>query len=289
MEIVPARGWEGLARELLSRKGTAVLIGASDAGKSTLARFLLKKLVNGSASVCLVDADVGQSSLGLPAVIAAKIFRRPADLERFRPDAIFFAGIINPAKNIPQMVYGTGEMAAFCKRGKAGITLVDTTGLISGWAGRALKLGKIHLLKPRHIVAIEKKGELEHILSALKPEDFNFSVHRLKPSGLAHSTGRQRRSSYRQEKFRNYFRGANVVKFPSAGAGLFSRGKPLGPMAGGLKPGCLLGLQRGRIALGLGVFVGADAAGVFVKTPLSPGSVKKVDNICAGEITIEAD
>ncbi|MDA8087843.1 MAG: Clp1/GlmU family protein [Nitrospiraceae bacterium] len=287
MEIIPAKGWERLVRSLLRRKGTAILLGASDSGKSTLARYLIENLLKKSASVCLVDSDVGQSSLGLPATITSKIFRKPPDLARFRPEAMFFIGTSNPAKSITRMICGTGRMAARCMRRRADVILVDTTGLISGWAGRALKLGKLRLLKPEHIIAIEKNGELEHILSALKAEGLGGALRRMRPSNLARTTGRRQRISYREGKFREYFRGADTMKLLPGGVRLSRGGRPFDLTGGEAQPGCLVGLGRGEDTLGLGIFRGADPSGVLVKTPLPPGMVKRVDSISFGEMTIE--
>ncbi|MDA8327164.1 MAG: Clp1/GlmU family protein [Nitrospiraceae bacterium] len=298
--IAPAKGWERLVGQLLRRRATAVLLGASDSGKSTLARYLLENLLEKSASVCLVDSDVGQSSLGFPAVIASRLFRGPEDLGRYWPQmgppgglrlpgvgAMFFIGTVNPAKSIARMIYGTGKMAALCGRKGADVTLVDTTGLVSGRAGRALKLGKIRLLRPAHIIAIEKNGELEHILSALRQDGLRFSLHRLRPSNLARVTSRRDRIRYREGKFREYFRQSDTVKFPTGGVGLYRGGRPFALAGGEAQPGCLVGLNRGEDTLGLGIFKRSDASGVFVRTPLSLRLAKRVDGIAFGEVVIE--
>ncbi len=294
MQIVPAPGWARLANELLREKGTAILLGAADSGKSTLARYLLESLLRKSASVCLVDCDVGQSVLGLPGTITSAVFKHPSDLSRFRPQGIFFVGSDNPAKSMGGMIEGAARMAALCKKKKADITLVDTTGLISGWAGKALKTGKVRRLKPRHIMAIERKGELEQILSAMKalpPEDGKgVRVHRLRPSEHAHNTGRLRRASYREKKFRDYFSGATVIKFPFEKVRFFRKGRALDIKAalepdGEVKPGCLAGLGWGEEeTLGLGIFEGVDPSGVVIMTPVSLARARRVDRISFGEI-----
>lgn len=64
MTIVPAPGWEELLQRLTSLKGAALFLGRSDSGKTTLVRYLLAELAAREVAVALVDADVGQSSLG---------------------------------------------------------------------------------------------------------------------------------------------------------------------------------------------------------------------------------
>jgi polynucleotide 5'-hydroxyl-kinase GRC3/NOL9 len=63
MDIVPNLEWERLLEKLIKDKGTVLLLGATDSGKSTLAKYFIKRLVSENIRVSLVDSDVGQSSL----------------------------------------------------------------------------------------------------------------------------------------------------------------------------------------------------------------------------------
>ncbi len=63
MDIVPNLEWERLIEKLIKDKGTVLLLGATDSGKSTLAKYFIKRLVSENIRVSLVDSDVGQSSL----------------------------------------------------------------------------------------------------------------------------------------------------------------------------------------------------------------------------------
>ncbi len=287
MEIVPASGWQRLVREIIRSKGTVVLLGQADSGKSTLARYLLQKLLGMGTSVCLVDADVGQSSLGLPATISAMAFRGPRDFAGgilFQARArrsMFFVGTTNPAESIGRMIHGTRKMAGACRRRRTDITIVDTTGLVSGRAAMALKLGKIRALAPEHIVAIQKERELERLISILQKEGRN--IHRLKPSELAHKTSRAARTGYRRERFRDYFKGAGTIGFPMKGTGFYRQGRPFDPV-GKVVPGCLVGLERGDNCLGLGIFEGLDASRVLIRTPVRPD--QKAVRISFGGITV---
>jgi polynucleotide 5'-hydroxyl-kinase GRC3/NOL9 len=85
MDITPEAGWEGLMEELLRRKGTVLVLGASDSGKSTLARYLIEGFLANGLRAAFVDSDIGQSSLGLPGTISMKVFDSPADLADFSP------------------------------------------------------------------------------------------------------------------------------------------------------------------------------------------------------------
>ena len=60
MEIHPEPEWESLYEELASHRGTALIMGLTDAGKSTLVRYLIKRFVTEGIQISLVDSDIGQ-------------------------------------------------------------------------------------------------------------------------------------------------------------------------------------------------------------------------------------
>ncbi len=131
MRIVPELQWEKIIDELIGHKGTAMLLGTTDSGKSTLAKYLIKRLVSENIAVSLVDSDVGQSSLGLPGTISIKTFHNEKDIEDFRFEKMHFVGATNPATKISLMINGTKKMADICRK-RSEITIIDTTGLIAG-------------------------------------------------------------------------------------------------------------------------------------------------------------
>jgi len=61
MEIPPPEQWFDILDPLEKEKGIAILLGATDTGKSTLAKFLISHLCQKGLRVALVDADIGQS------------------------------------------------------------------------------------------------------------------------------------------------------------------------------------------------------------------------------------
>jgi len=97
MDIIPSPEWESVSEALLNKKGTGIIIGSTDSGKSTFARFLIGKLLMQNLSVCLVDSDIGQSALGLPGTVSMKCFCLPDDLQNFVFEKMSFIGVVNPA------------------------------------------------------------------------------------------------------------------------------------------------------------------------------------------------
>lgn len=145
--IVPAPGWDALFHELMDYRGKAMIIGATDSGKSTLARYLLERLLAAEVKACIVDSDVGQSSLGLPGTVSMKLFLNEQGREDFRYEKMSFIGTVNPAKNIASVINAAKRMSGICGT-MADVTLHDTSGLISGDIGLSLKSAKSMLSNP---------------------------------------------------------------------------------------------------------------------------------------------
>ena len=66
MEISAPREWFDFLHVLEEERGVAIILGATDTGKSTLAKFLVTNLCKRGLKMALVDADIGQSFLGPP-------------------------------------------------------------------------------------------------------------------------------------------------------------------------------------------------------------------------------
>ena len=180
MEIISEPEWEILFKSLAKCKGISVIIGKTDSGKSTLVHYLIDRFILGNMKVCLVDSDVGQSSLGLPGTISMKLFIPENGLEDFAFEKMSFIGTLNPARDVASIIKQTKRMSNLCTA-KSDSVLVDTSGLISGEAGRTLKTAKIRALKPEHVIAIQRREELEAILELLEGP----GIHKIRASAAA--------------------------------------------------------------------------------------------------------
>lgn len=280
MEIIPAPEWEILFNRLTERKGISVIIGSTDSGKSTLVRYLIDRFISENMKVCLVDSDVGQSSLGLPGTISMKLFASEKDLEDFAFEKMFFVGTLNPAKNIASIIEQTKRLSDLCRE-KSDTALVDTSGLISGEAGKALKGAKIRALKPEHVIAIQRSNELEHILKVIEGPE----IHRIKVSGAARIRSVITRSRYRKKKFDDYFGKAgssdfllhkNEVRF-------LYRNRPFRPEEGLFKRDTLIGLNHDEDTKGLGILEEITDTSATFRSPIK--SIRKINRILFGDIT----
>jgi len=281
MEIVPEPEWEGLLDELIKKKGTALLLGATDSGKSTLAKYLIQRLVTKNITVSLVDADVGQSTLCLPGTISMKIFYDRSDLEHFSFERMYFVGAINPATRIPLMINGTKRMVDICE-GKSEIALVDTTGLVSGELGKVLKIGKVRAIKPEHIIAVQRLDELEHILSLIE----GIPIHRIPASRMAKMRDREARVRYRKRKFLEYFKETEVSEFliDQRDVKFFYNDEFITLRETDFQEGTLLGLNHNDDTVALGILVEVADTSVTFKSRIP--SLKGINRVVFSDISL---
>jgi polynucleotide 5'-hydroxyl-kinase GRC3/NOL9 len=154
---------------LASRPGRVFVIGGVDSGKTTFAARLAKAGLEAGHVVALVDADLGQSTIGPPTTVGLKLVREPADLAgEAAPDAMAFVGGISPRGHVLPLVTGSAKLVMRAIEMGARLIIVDTSGLIDGVAGQVLKLTKAELCRPHHVVALAEGGELEPVVGVLE-------------------------------------------------------------------------------------------------------------------------
>ena len=276
--------FEGLW-QLLEQPGTrlVMLIGGADSGKTTLIETLARRLCQ-SLVVGVVDADIGQSHVGLPGTVGwGRAGRDFSGWDSVEPESFYFTGAVSPAGNLLPVVVGTRLMAdmalAACEK-----VFVDTTGLIAGGAGTALKQMKIDLLRPDLIVALERDDELGHILGAYSFHELP-GIIRLPVAPEARATSPSKRARFRRERYRVYFEspGAADREFSLDRVALrFTRGEATGPAGLEGRLASLRGHWNDDLALGVIKAVDARAGTMLVRTRLA--ATEPVTTIVVGSI-----
>jgi polynucleotide 5'-hydroxyl-kinase GRC3/NOL9 len=268
---------ESLERDLRRSRGPALIIGATDTGKSTLARHLARSLLQDGFSVSVLDSDLGQSTLGPPGTVSVGTFAHLEDLRNFSPERMVFIGSLSPAGHMRPVI---GALEYLMNRARGDFTLIDTSGLIAGDEGRALKLGKIRALRPANVVALQRSDELEHIIEALG----DVRLHRLTVCPETRRKTRAERIRYRENAYRDYFRNAGLRVIPLRNVEVLSgqRTGDVRDMAPG--KGCLVGLNRGRETLAVGAVADAGSEGLTVLSP--PVSSDDVDRVIVSPLTM---
>lgn len=214
---VPA-AWEQIPVSGL--RGTIMVIGAPDVGKSTFARYLYQRL---SASTVLpqepsqpekpsrtrvayLDGDPGQSELGPPSTLTLCFDLPPVD--RFPRDEQmrrYFIGSVSPRGHMLPMLVGAFRLVQAAFEAGSSCIVYDTSGLIDpSRGGQALKQAKIELLRPVTLIAIQREQELEPILMPLR-RSRRVRLITLEPSPAVHRRDVPRRQNHRRDQFAHYF------------------------------------------------------------------------------------
>jgi len=207
LEILPE--WERAAEAVLARPGVVVLLGASDSGKTTLARILTERCRAAGRTVGLVDGDIGQSSLGPPTTVGLAILSPDLPITPSpRPQVLHFVGSTSPPGHFLPLILGTQDLVRRAIAQGADIVLVDTTGLILGSVAASLKWHKLIALQPRHVLALQRAEALEPILRLVEGQAA-LEIHRLPISSRVTRRSHAARRVFREERFRQYFASAS--------------------------------------------------------------------------------
>jgi polynucleotide 5'-hydroxyl-kinase GRC3/NOL9 len=155
----------------ISRRGVTMLIGGLDSGKSTLDRRIASAGLEEGLSVGMLDADVGQSTIGPPTTVGLRLCRSAAELEPAalaRADHLSFVGSITPQGHLLPLVVGTRLLLDRARSAGADLVVVDTTGLVSGVYAQLLKFHKTAVLQPDLVVGLARGQELEPVLGVIR-------------------------------------------------------------------------------------------------------------------------
>lgn len=177
------------------------------------------------------------------------------------------------------IIDGTKRISDLCRT--PDITIIDTSGLIDGEAGKALKAGKIRALEPEHIIALQRGDELEHILEDIT----DINIYRVTVSHLAKVRSRGDRIRYRKEKYEDYFKKEEVSEFLfyiNSGKCFYS-GKSFHPREGDFEPGTLIGLNNNEDTFALGIMNEISNDSIVFSSPIK--SLEKVNRVVFSDIT----
>ncbi|HJY31946.1 MAG TPA: Clp1/GlmU family protein [Actinomycetota bacterium] len=200
---------EALVDQAVRTKHTVLLIGGMDTGKTTLSRELLGAALAAGRPAAILDADVGQKTVGPPATISLKIVRGPEDLEPepiATPDALYFVGSTSAQGHLLPVVGGVAALHEQAKQLGADFIVVDSSGLVSGITGQTLKYHKVEALRPDLVVGLQRGEELLPLLGVIQ----RFFATEVVPLGVhprVVPTTVDQRAENRERSMRRYFSG----------------------------------------------------------------------------------
>jgi polynucleotide 5'-hydroxyl-kinase GRC3/NOL9 len=202
LDILPA--WEDAARRFLDTAGLTMVVGSPDTGKSTLCQYLVYRAYVAGLPVALVDLDLGQSHLGPPGALGLGLFppRFPGDRGLF-PEGLYFIGQTSPVGAILEVAVGCRVLVGQARAQGVERLLINTSGLVRGFAAHRLKQAEVELLQPHLLLALDREGELAPLLCTLNQGPGTLLT--LPVSCRAVRRGFDERRLYREERFRRYW------------------------------------------------------------------------------------
>jgi polynucleotide 5'-kinase involved in rRNA processing len=245
----------GVVDDVVRTGGVVMLMGAPDTGKTSLARKILAEALSAGRTAAMVDADVGQTTIGPPTCVGLKYVSSRAHLDELeRADALRFVGSVSPDGLVLPQVVATSSLVELARQ-RADVVVVDTTGLVSGVVGQTLKYYKVESCRPDSVVALQRGGEMEPVVGMLN-RFFGITITTIGVDPSVTPVSVEERQAHRSKKFaealaepRSRWRVRPTVFAPTLPAGL-----DLGRL-----DNMLVGLHDGRgECRGLGVLVHKD-------------------------------
>ncbi len=265
-----------VALEAAAAARVTLVLGANDTGKTTLVTRLASALAGDGHAVGVVDADLGQSDVGPPTTVGLGRVRHPIErLAQAELVALEFLGVTSPARCMRETAEASARLVRRaldlgCER-----VLVDTSGLVDGPFGRALKHLKIDAVDPDVLVALQRAEECEPILRVYAQD--RPAIVRLPAAATTRRSPAARRQA-RRRALQAHLVGAVPVTLDLARVP--ARAAPAGRGLAVLEAeGVLVGLDgRDGCTLGLGWVSAVDAtkAELTVATRVEEGRIAAV-------------
>ena len=275
--IEVAEGWHEHAVE--SWEDPILIVGATDSGKTTFARYLYRRLLASVDRVAFIDLDPGQNAFGLPTTAGMGLGTREG--AGFPPEEgrrqLFTCGT-SPVGHEARVLSALHTLTREARAQGAGRIVVDTSGFVDVAHGAAaLKWAKVDLLRPCTVVAFQRGTELHPIIEPWR-HCSDVTLIELPVSDQVRRRSREARRAYRTRCYRRYFAHARRIPLHFADVALYAPG----PWARQQ----LIALEDADgYLLALAVIDAISEAVVWLTTPLS--SSDEVAAIRMGDIKLD--
>jgi len=200
-------GHEAALERVFAVPGVVFLVGGMDTGKTTFGIDLAARAVAAGIPTAIVDADIGQSTVGPPTTVGLKLCSGMGNVARESirdADGLGFVGALTPAGHMLPLVTGTAKLVARAMAADCKLVIIDTTGSVSGVAGQLQKFSKMDLAPPDIVIAFSRGGELEPILGHTR-RFTTAEVIELEVPEAVDTRSVEERTTYRERQFAAYF------------------------------------------------------------------------------------
>ncbi len=160
--------WDNIIKSIVkSNRKRIIIIGPSDAGKSTLTLFIANKLISKGLKPLIIDSDIGQGELSPPTCIGAAIIsKQTIDLAEVNPNYINFIGNIQPIGYESRIINCIKRSYDKLNR-NSNLTLINTDGYI-GHKENNYKIDLIEKIQPDCIICMGENNQINDFFKAIK-------------------------------------------------------------------------------------------------------------------------
>ncbi|NTV92936.1 MAG: hypothetical protein HGA72_06625, partial [Chlorobiaceae bacterium] len=130
-----------------------------------------------------------------------------------------------------EMISGLQKLYSYAQTFSPDLILINTCGLVQGGAARELKFHEIDMIAPRYVIALQKGTEVEHLL-APHSHRAGLLIHRLPLAPDAKTSTSEARRAVREQRFKEYFRGADFHEITLNDVGVHGPGLGTGERLG---------------------------------------------------------
>jgi len=200
--------WDSAVSALAEmQRGTVIVLGPTDVGKSTLCVYLLNRLGHTEQGVRIIDADIGQTDVGPPTSIALASPTQPvASLTELTPELALFIGHTTPSYVEAKLINGIRRLAA---HEGAPLTVINTDGWVAEREAARYKISLISQVQPELVLGLACGDELQAILDTVQSH-----VMRVSAAENVLSRSRADRKMLRTWGYRRFLSGGETMKIP---------------------------------------------------------------------------
>jgi len=206
--------WNKPIQTMLSlekRPVVILILGSSDAGKSSFCTYMLNKLIEAKHRVAVLDGDLGQSDIGPCATVGYAIVTKPVvELYDLRYQNGYFIGVTSPPVAVTKTLEGLTAMMGEAIHRQADVILINTDGFVAGNEAIRYKLSLIKELKPNIVVGVQIRDELATLMSYLG----GGGVLTVTPSSALSLRTAEKRRILREMTYAKYLRKSKLQCYP---------------------------------------------------------------------------
>lgn len=214
--------WEEATKRIVNgvKPAKVVVLGDVDSGKTTFTMYLANQAVSAGLKTFVIDKDLGQSDIGAPTTIGLGIVEHPVtSLSQVPMKDGYFVGITSPSGMIHRVLVGTRLLVEKALEEGADLVIINTSGWVFGRGARELKWGLILSILPEYVIALQRRGEIEHLIRPLKGFT-DLEVIRLpSPVGIRERS-REERRMLREASYKRHLANAKIRSFSVNQVGL---------------------------------------------------------------------